>query len=111
MLVGASLALAFRPTPRMLLNSAFFGGMGMYTYFVIRCNLLCLTSGESAVRRPRDASVVAGFFSGSATAFMFRPGLSPAQALGLTALGTALGFLSGLEEEAELEGVDQKPYY
>ena len=83
----------------------------MYLYFVIRCNLLCLTSGESALQRPRDASIVAGFFSGSATAFMFRPGLSPGQALAVTLLSSAAGGVLGLEEEAELQLESQKSYF
>ena len=83
----------------------------MYTYFVIRCNLLCLSTGESALGRPRDASMLAGFFSGSAAAFLFRPGLNLAQVLGVTLLSTAAGGVLGLEEEAELEAENQRPCF
>lgn len=94
-LAGLCLGLAFRPTPSVLLSSSFFGGFGMYTYFVIRCNLLCLTSGES-VLSPKYASPLAGFFAGSASAFLAR--LPPAPALAVTLGSAAVAGALGLEE-------------
>ena len=100
-LAGLSLGLAFNPTPRGLLGSTFFAAFGVYNYLVIRCSLLCMSSGES-ILRPREASPAAGFFAGSATAFMVRPGLAPPQVLAVTAGSTLIAWMQGLAEEEQL---------
>ena len=95
---GFCLGLAYRPSPLRILSSSFFGGFGVYNYLLIRCSFLTRKSGESLIQ-PKYASPAAAFFSGSATAFMFRPGLSLPQVLSITLVSTIIGGFLGIEEE------------
>ena len=104
---GACLAMSLKPSS--ILSSSFYGGFLMYSYMVIRCNLLCMTNGESIIS-PRAAGATAGFFSGSTTAFLFRPALTPPQALALTTASTLFFGLVGLEEEVLLEEENKKHF-
>ena len=102
---GLCLGLVYRP--QLILRTTFFTAFGVYNYLVMRCNLLCMTSGES-VLRPNYASPAAAFFAGSASAFMFRPGLNLRQVISVTAVSSMLGFILGLEEEAAVEAENSK---
>ena len=109
---GICLGLAYRP--RFLLSATFFTAFGVYNYLLIRCNLLCMTSGESFLR-PKYASPAAAFFASSATAFMYRPGLSLGQVIAVTAVSSALGSILGAEEEVAVEAentqVSHHPFF
>jgi hypothetical protein len=96
------LSAVYRPLNLSNLASAgFFGYFGANVYFAIRCNLLCMTSGESSII-PTIASPSAAFFSASTAAMIARPALPPRHVVLLTGMATLVGYLSGLAEEENL---------